>query len=329
MPITDIRSYVTTGNDFEAHWTEVNDDRAANTLPELAFPDGYKLADLAADIVQADAAITLDEDLNNAFDLVAQARDTLKNSLRDRLMEFRKAVDYRAPESGYVRALPDTPHEDASEQKTLKAADDMESLWTRLNADAAVPNFTPPLLLREGYDVAAFTADLATLRANYKSVSEAETGARIARKKRDVLLEPLKDKYVEYRQAIEVEYGEEHPFFQSLPDVYPPKSGGGTPAPPSPPALPSFSFNWFSNGEGGTNVVFQMPSGVAGVTQFYAREGAAEVTANVVLNPGQSQQVQWPGVTISGEIDEVKLRDAEGSDVATGERDPELPDPGP
>jgi hypothetical protein len=42
-----------------------------------------------------------------------------------------------------------------------------------------------------------------------------------------VLLDPLRDRMVEYREAIKVEYGESHPFFASLPRIYP--APGSTP----------------------------------------------------------------------------------------------------
>lgn len=50
MPITDLGSYVTTGQEFDSHWTDVDADRVANSLPELVLPDGYARAALAADV---------------------------------------------------------------------------------------------------------------------------------------------------------------------------------------------------------------------------------------------------------------------------------------
>jgi hypothetical protein len=45
---------------------------------------------------------------------------------------------------------------------------------------------------------------------------------------RDVLLDPLRGRMVEYRQAVQVEYGDGHPFVTSLPDVSS-SSTGSTP----------------------------------------------------------------------------------------------------
>jgi len=227
MPISDVWSYVTTGNEFDAHWTDVDADRVANALAELALPDGYVRVSLAADIAALQAALTAIEDLDNARAVATVNRDNLKQALRDRVIEFREAVAFRLKGSGYALAMPDTPHANASEQKTLKALEDMQSTWTRINADAGVPNFTPPLLLRAGYDLASFQAELTSLRANYLAVTVAENDLKIQRRQRDVLLDPLRDRFVSYRQAVLVEYGEGHPFVTSLPDVYP--APGSTP----------------------------------------------------------------------------------------------------
>jgi len=229
MPITDLGSYVTTGQEFQSHLTDVNADRVANSVPVLTLPGGYSLANLTSDVAAVATAITNGEDLDNALALATSARDVLKETLRHRLIEFRDAVKYRLKGSGYVGALPDTPQLSSSEQKILKALDDMASLWVRINGETGVPSFTPPLILLENYELVDFQTDLTSLRANYKAVTEAENDARIARKKRDVLLAPLRNRFVQYRQAIGVEYGDEHPFTLSLPDVYP--STGTQPIP--------------------------------------------------------------------------------------------------
>ncbi len=229
MPITDIGSYVTTGEEFKSHWTDINADRVAAGGTALVLPGPYSLANLSTDVAIVATAITAEEDLENAIALATTTRDNRRATLRDRVIEFREAVQYRLKGSGYVRALPDTPHENASEQNFLKALDDMASLWVRINADTGVPNFTPPLVLRGGFTLAMFQTEVATLRTNYKAVTDAENDARIARGKRDVLLQPLRDRFVQYRQAILVEYGPTHPFTTSLPDVYP--QPGSTPDP--------------------------------------------------------------------------------------------------
>lgn len=92
---------------------------------------------------------------------------------------------------------------------------------------------------------------------------------------------------------------------------------------------PTFPFNSILTPEGVLVLWFQMIEGLSGVTNILVREGTEQFSTGVVLNPGQSQQLTWPNVAISGEIDEVALRDADNNVLATGVRDPDLPDPGP
>lgn len=247
MPLIDLGSYVTTGEEFKSHWTDVDAARVAAGGTALVLADGSALADLTAAVAAAATAITAGEDFENAISLAITNRDNRRVTLRERVIEFREAAEYRLKGSGYVRALPDTPHPNASEQKFLKALDDMASLWVRINADATLPNFTPPLVLRETFPLALFQTEVAALRVNYKTLTDAENDARIARGQRDVLLTPLRDRFVMYRAAILVEYGAMHPFTTTLPDVY--VQPGSTPSPVPltgtwNPTTAQAEFNW-------------------------------------------------------------------------------------
>ena len=90
MAITDIGSYVTTGSEFESHWTDVDADRIANSLAVFALPDGFVLADLSTAVAAVAAAITSQESLDNALSIATSGRDAQKAALRDRVIEFHK-----------------------------------------------------------------------------------------------------------------------------------------------------------------------------------------------------------------------------------------------
>lgn len=193
----------------------------------LSLPDGFSLAGFSADLAAVQASITGIEDLDNALGLAANQRNASRKTVRDAIINFGETVDFKLKGSGYPDNAPKTPQESASEQKLLKAADDVESLWTRIDADSSVPNFTPPLVLRGGITLASFSADLATLRDRFKAVTNAENDLKLARTQRDMLLAPFRDRMIEYRQAIQVEYGNAHAFTTTLPDINP--SPGSTP----------------------------------------------------------------------------------------------------
>ena len=303
MPITDLGSHVTVGEEFKSHWTDVNADRVAGGGTALLLIDGYSLGTLTTGVAVVATAITGQEDLDNAFALATTNRDNRKGTLRDRLIEFRDTVQYRCPGSGYVRALPDTPALNASEQKIIRALDDMASVWVRINADATVPNFTPPLLLRGNFTVAAFQAELALLRVDYNAVTTAENDARIGRGKRDVLLAPLRDRFVQYRQAIGVEYGPLHPFTTTLPDLTPPPGSTPAPVPLSGgwnPATAQADFSWPASTEP-TIVEFEL--------QVCIGPTFDAATATVVANlpPGTLSVSTTFGLAASGDQISAKL----------------------
>ena len=225
MTITDFASYIPTGQEFESHWSNVDADRVANTLPVFALPDGYGLATLATDLATLQASITGMEDVDNTLGLAVSTRNTWKETVRNAIMNFRETVQFKLKNSGYPANAPLTPHKDGGEQKLVKAADDVVNLWARIDADSSVPNFTAPLVLRGGITLASFTADLATLREKIKAVNDAEGDGSFARTKRDLLLSPFRDRLVAYREAVRIEYGVGHALVTTLPDVY---SGPGS-----------------------------------------------------------------------------------------------------
>ncbi len=320
LAINSIATYIPTCDEFNAHWTSVNADRIANALAEITLKGGYTRAMFEADRNALEAAISATEGFENVLELATTTRDNQKNALVDRLKQFRAGVQGDLDDTPYVSALSTVPSFSMAESKWLRAFDDMADLWARINADTTTPDFTAPLLLRGGYTLADFTAELAAMRAQFKAVTTAENNADIGRAERDALLSPIRARMLQYRKKIAVEYDEEHPLFVSLPDLYA-SSGGAT------PTLPTFPFNWQVSGSG-VLLWFQMIANLVGVDNVFMQEGGNEFSTGVVLQPGQSQQVQWTDVTIEDEVDEVVLRNAAGDVLATGVRDESLADPG-
>ena len=89
------------------------------------------------------------------------------------------------------------------------------------------------------------------------------------------------------------------------------------------PSLPTFGFNWQPAGTGVT-VSLVVPAGVSGSVNILLREGAVELATTASVSPGETKQITWPNVTIVDDVDEVLLRDATGTDLARGDRDPAI-----
>lgn len=225
MVITTIGSHVTTADEVIVHWQDVNTDRLANALPELALPGPYLLANFTADRDALDASLTALVGLANAREQAIDDRNAHKENMRERVRQFGLAVRLYLKGTTYAKRLPPMPQMSVNETKFLRPLDDMAEMWTRIDADTSVPGFTPPLLLTGGYTQAGFATDVATMRTLYRDVTEAENNEDIARKERDTMLGPLRTRMLQYRNAILLEYGPDHPFTQSLPEVYGDSSG--------------------------------------------------------------------------------------------------------
>ncbi len=232
MPLTSIGSYIAVMDEVIAHWTDVNAELAPATL---TLQGGYTLALFTADRNTLEQAIIDVEDLENARQTGASARDTLKAAIRTQLGQFRAALRALLPDSKYPRAAPVVPQLASIESKFLAPFDDMESLWTRINADAGLPGFTPPLVIGP-LTLAAFSTSLAAMRAAFTAVTVAENDLDIGRKGRDVLLAPARERMVQYRAGVEATLGPAHPLTLSLPDLFP--------APGSTPAAVTLSGAW-------------------------------------------------------------------------------------
>lgn len=229
MPITSIGTHLTTAQQIHAHWTDVNADRLALTLPELKLQGGYLLALFTTDYNMLQSAVSGMEGFENARVLAAGDRDAQKENLRERVLQFRAAGRLHFKLTPYFAAIPTVPRFGSSESKFLRPLDNMADLWTRINADTGIIGFTGPLRLKGGYTLAGFTSELDLLRTTFREVTDAENDLDMARRQRDKLLDPLRERMLQYCLAIELEYGKGHPFFESLPDLYP--AAGSTPNP--------------------------------------------------------------------------------------------------
>lgn len=228
MPLDSIGSYPAVMDEVLAHWEDVHTELGAPPAPELTLQGGYTRAMFLTDRGAVEAAIIEIEDLENARETAAANRDTLKAALRTKLGQFRAMLRATLPGSKYPPAAPTLPPPTSVESKFLAAFDDMLSLWTRINADATLPGFTPPLVIG-GYTLATFTTELTAMRAAFTAVTTAENDLDIGRKGRDALLKPARERMVQYRAAVEATFGATHPLTLSLPALNP--APGSTPDP--------------------------------------------------------------------------------------------------
>ena len=233
MVISGPSSYPATISLFLTHWDAVNTELGAGG--PLVLPDGTTRALLSTmydDLVSFAASIQ--GNLNDQ-EIARGTINLSKAALLDRLGEFNRKVRGFLAKTPYANALPDVPTANAGQARILGPLDDCSSLWTKINA-ATIPNFTPPLLMPDGYPVATFDTDLAALKAAYLSYSVAEQTLKLEREKRNDLQDKAKTALRDYRAAVQGSFPAEHAMVTSLPAL--------TPAPGSTPGTLTASGQW-------------------------------------------------------------------------------------
>src|SRR3990172_1219046 len=106
MPITTIGSYITTYDEFLAHWEDVNLALGGTPATDLTLQGLYTRANMITDRATLQAAITLLEDRENDRQIAANSRDVQKDELRDRLGQFRGMLKGKLPGTAYLAAAP-------------------------------------------------------------------------------------------------------------------------------------------------------------------------------------------------------------------------------
>ncbi len=292
MPITNTGSYLTTAQQFIAHWTAVNATLGANPLK---LKGTYALSDFTTDRAALQTAITALEPLLNTLDAAIADRDIKKAAIKPRVLQFRNAVRHYLAGNPLENSLPTQPAISFVESKFLKPLDDVAALWTSVNALPAtgagsVPGFTPPLLLLGSYPIATFNTELAALRTAYLAVSNAQVNAKIARERRDVLLPNLRLRMEQYRKAILALYPPTDPFVQSLPALT--ANSAATPAPVSA------SGRW--DATLGKGVITIIPSDNPNLDYYSVRSSPAPYSAKNETVIGRIEKGQTEFQTTSG-----------------------------
>jgi hypothetical protein len=215
-------------DEFIAHWTDTNAVLGGTPATDLVLEGNVTLAIFITSRNDLEAKLIADQALENARQIATANRDGLKLALKDRLGQFRGLIRGMLSKTKYAAAAPTIPELSLSESKFLSAFDDAADLWGRIDADATIAGFTPPLKILL-YGRMEFVADLAAVRVTFVTVTTAENDLEINQEERDMMLPIARERMVQYRVLVPALLGPTHPQSQSLPDLYP--APGSTPDP--------------------------------------------------------------------------------------------------
>lgn len=228
MPITTFGSYSLVMDQFSDHWADTNTRLGGTSATDLKLEGGFTRAMFITLRNNINDKVTAEQGLENGREIAAANRDLLKNALRERLRSFRGVVTGLLSKTKYFPALPVLPDVDAAESKFLEPFDDADDLWERINADATITGFTPPLTIGP-YVRATFTTDIAGARTGYAALTKAENDQTLNLRDRDALLPVAIERMNQYRTMVTALFGLTDPLTTSLPDIYP--APGSTPDP--------------------------------------------------------------------------------------------------
>jgi hypothetical protein len=248
MPFSGPGTYIETMDEFIGHWTVVNADQAPGAM---VMPGGYTLANLQTD---RDATVTLMDDLEsqvNVLEMHRTERDLKEVPLLEDMKQLGAYVRGQFPNTKYAGTIPAVPSLNASQGVWQKAMSDSRDLWTLVNADPPV-GFTPPLILPNTTTLAQYTTKETSLNATLESYRQTLPLVDHAIFLRDEVYSRVAAELGKYRAAVLSLYGEESPFFLSVPRLYP--LPGHT---PDPVALTGFwdidkewaEFNWTASAD--------------------------------------------------------------------------------
>jgi hypothetical protein len=215
-------SYLTTLDEFLAHWTAVNADPLAGT--GLVTRDGATRANLASLHTELGSANNAVESGLNGKEIDRALVENAKRALLLRSQELGRRLRGVLPvDSPYLKAMPELPAQTSAQENFLKPMRDLANLWVRVEAAGSV------FELADSYDKARYQEDLDDLTGLYTNLGKTVLDLKLAREKRNTLQEAAKKILSAYRPAVEGLFPPDSPLVNTLPLLYP--AAGRTPEP--------------------------------------------------------------------------------------------------
>lgn len=219
-------------NQFAQHWPKVNTALAPSVLKLTA---GYALADFLADKQALNDAISAVSPLIIEAAVLSTQRENLKVALVKRATQYRLSVKGLIAGSMFVKSAPQAPKPGDGFDTFFAPLNKIKQDWTLINgiteANAAqygAVGFEAPLTLTGGYTLAEFSGQIQQLTTLWPQVEEKEREATYARKTRDGLMDAMRARLVQYRNAVPGQLAEDSTLLATLPRLTAPDGNAPT-----------------------------------------------------------------------------------------------------
>ena len=222
MPITGPASFVSTTEDFLAHWGAA--DAVLGVGNEIVLQGGVARAGLQTLL---DTLVAKRLDLAGKLNLeetASGAIDILKAALLVRMNQFNELVRADFSGSKWEKAMANVPSIGDGAGVFTPPLDDSSTLWAQLNAGIAP---APAVTLLGAYVQATFATDVVGLKAAFTTWRAAGIIANIALQERNDIQDVIQPLLVSYRKKLPTKFAAGHALVESLPDLSP--APGSTP----------------------------------------------------------------------------------------------------
>ena len=203
MAITNLDSYISTADDFLAHWLDANAALGVAKAITIAVGDsGY---DRGAFQSLRSGLLNLQFDLQSKDNDVEIARSDIelkKAILLGWINEFNGLLDAYYTTTHFFAARPRVPTLSDGRDTFCRPMMDMATLWTKLNAAPARPGLALPIKMVDNTTQVQFVAAITALDLAYQTAQQAEQALTLSRGNRDLQNALVYDIMKNYRQAV-------------------------------------------------------------------------------------------------------------------------------
>lgn len=210
---------------FLASWTGANLEWQTANNADFVLKNGTTRANLQTQVTAlSDEIQSVSDDEINAAILRAR-RDGLETVTHQEMDSWRKAVIYHIGDAPEGADLPTLPATNASINGIIKTLKAVNTRWIAINTATDVPNFTPPLILKDGTTEAAFAAMIADLQNVVDALNAVEGGLPIKYSTRDKQGDAVYQIFKLYRAGVEAQFPEDSSVLETLPTLEPRDTG--------------------------------------------------------------------------------------------------------
>jgi hypothetical protein len=184
---------------FRGHWEDLD----AEFGTPFVLPSGMDRAtfDTLRDDLAAQGSSVVGDEGQRGFAMNTANR--LEREMHPIAVQFNALVRVKFPNASFLAVLDPLPAPDKARSKRIQAYENIERLWETIDANTPpYPGFTPPLVLPNGMDLAAFSTKLADIKSAVEALGDSRQVERRSRAVHRELADRLWAAMVEYRRNV-------------------------------------------------------------------------------------------------------------------------------